>query len=123
MAIQKNAPTREAADRIVDARLAAQRNGDANDTIYQWNASRDYDPSPGLEHIVAPLLAVNSADDERNPPETGIMQRQIARVKKGFFYLIPATENTNGHGTVSMAKLWKSQLMTFLASIPASSTK
>jgi homoserine O-acetyltransferase/O-succinyltransferase len=123
LAIQKNAPTREAADRIVDARLAAQRNGDANDTIYQWNASRDFDPSPGLERIAAPLLAVNSADDERNPPETGIMQRQIARVKNGHFYLIPASENTSGHGTVNMARLWKSQLITFLASVPVSSTQ
>lgn len=71
LAYQKQAPTREAADKLLDGRLAAPFAADANDTLYQWDASRDYNPSPGLELIEAALLAINSADDERNPPETG----------------------------------------------------
>ena len=118
LAIQKAAPTREAADRIVDARLGGSSGADANDTIYQWDASRDYDPSPGLEKITAPLLAITSADDERNPPETGIMARQIARLKNAHAYLIPVSENTRGHGTTGMARLWKAQFEVFLASLP-----
>ena len=118
LAIQSQAPTREAADKIVEARLAGTSNADANDVIYQWDASRDYDPSPGLEKIKAPLLAITSADDERNPPETGIMARQIARLKNAHAYLIPASADTRGHGTTGMAKLWKAQLVAFLARLP-----
>jgi hypothetical protein len=73
--------------------------------------------SPALERIRAPLLAITSADDERNPPETGIMRRQIARVKNGRAYLIPAGEETRGHGTTGMAKFWRPQLEAFLASL------
>jgi homoserine O-acetyltransferase len=73
LAYQKLAPTREKADKLLDDRLAAPFTADANDTLYQWDASRDYNPSPGLERIQSALLASNSADDERNPPETGIM--------------------------------------------------
>ena len=118
LALQKAAPTREAADRLVDARLAGTGGGDANDTIYQWDASRDYDPSPGLEKITAPLLAINSADDERNPPETGILQRQIARVKNGKILIIPASEDTRGHSTAGVSKYWTRQLQEFLAAAP-----
>ena len=71
LAYQKQAPTREAADKLLDGRLAAPFAVDANDTLYQWDASGDYNPSPGLELIEPALLAINSADDERNPPETG----------------------------------------------------
>jgi homoserine O-acetyltransferase/O-succinyltransferase len=118
LAYQKAAPTREKADKLLDGRLAAPFAADANDFLYQWDSSRDYDPSPGLERIQAALLAINSADDERNPPETGIMERELKRVKNGRLYLIPASEDTRGHGTTVMAKLWKQQLQEFLATVP-----
>ena len=118
LAYQKMAPTREAADRLVDARLAAPFTADANDFLYQWDSSRDYNPAPGLERIAARLLAINSADDERNPPETGTMAREIKRVKNGALYLIPASEETRGHGTTAMAKFWKQQLQELLQAAP-----
>ena len=117
-ALQKAAPTRELADQLLDARLAAPFAGDANDHLYQWDSSRDYNPSPGLERIQATLLAINAADDERNPPETGLMEREIRRVKNGRYYLIPASEQTAGHGTTGQAKFWKQQLADLLQRAP-----
>jgi len=114
LAYQKLAPTRALADKLLDDRLAAPFTADANDFLYQWDASRDYNPAPGLERIQAALLAVNSADDERNPLETGIMERDLKRVKNGRLYLIPASEDTRGHGTVGMPKFWKQQVQEFL---------
>jgi len=113
-AYYKAAPTREKADRIVDERLAAPFTADANDFLYQWEASGDYNPSPGLERTRAALLAINSADDERNPPELGIMERELARIPGARLYLIPASEETRGHGTTGMAKFWKAQLQELL---------
>jgi homoserine O-acetyltransferase len=121
LAYQKLAPTREKADKLLDDRLAAPFAADANDTLYQWDASRDYDPSAGLERIQAALLAINSADDERNPPETGIMEREIKRVKNGKLYLIPASDETRGHGTTCLAKFWKQQVQEFLETAPRGS--
>ena len=118
LAYQKLAPTRETADKLLDGRLAAPFTADANDTLYQWDASRDYDPSPGLERIQAALLAVNSADDERNPPETGIMERELKRVKNGKLHLIPASDETRGHGTTCMAKFWNQQVQELLETAP-----
>jgi homoserine O-acetyltransferase/O-succinyltransferase len=118
LAYQKLAPTREKADQLLDSRLAAPFTADANDTLYQWDASRDYDPSPGLEHIQAALLAINSADDERNPLETGIMERELKRVKKGKLYLIPASDETRGHGTTCLAKFWKQPVGELLEAAP-----
>jgi homoserine O-acetyltransferase len=118
LAYQKLAPTRALADKLVDGRLAAPFAADANDFLYQWDASRDYNPAPGLERIQAAVLAVNSADDERNPPETGIMERELKRVKNARLYLIPASANTRGHGTVAMAKFWKQQVQEFLQEVP-----
>ena len=117
-AYYKAAPTREKADKLVDDRLAAPFNADANDFLYQWEASGDYNPAPNLERIEAPLLAINSADDERNPPELKIMERELKRVKNGRLYLIPASEDTRGHGTTALAKFWKQQLQELLASAP-----
>ena len=99
-------------------RLAALTSADANDYLYQWDSSRDYNAAPGLEKIKAALLAINGADDERNPPETGLMDREIKRVKNGRLYLIPASEDTRGHGTTGIAKLWKQQLQEFLQAVP-----
>jgi homoserine O-acetyltransferase len=110
----KRAPTRAAGDRLVEAQLAAVSTADANDTIYQFDASRDYDPAPKLAAITAPVLAITSADDERNPPETGLMTRGIAKLKNGQAFLIPASEDTRGHGTTGMARLWKERLVRFL---------
>ncbi len=118
LAYQKLAPTREQADKIVDARLAGRPDADANDLIYQYDSARDYDPSPALERIEATLLAINSADDERNPPETGVTERAIKRVKNGRLYLIPASEDTRGHGTTGSAKYYASQLRELLQSAP-----
>jgi homoserine O-acetyltransferase len=118
LAYQKLAPTREQADKLLDERLAAPLLSDANDFLYQWESSRDYDPSARLERIEAALLAINSADDERNPPETGITERELKRVKNGRLYLIPASEDTRGHGTTGMAKFWSQQLQQLLHTAP-----
>jgi homoserine O-acetyltransferase len=117
-AYYKAAPTRETADKLVDERLAAPFAADANDVLYQWDASRDYNPAPGLGRIQAAVLAINSADDERNPPELGIMERELQRIKNARLFLIPASEETRGHGTTGMAKFWKQQLRELLESVP-----
>jgi homoserine O-acetyltransferase len=91
---------------------------DANDFLYQWDSSRDYNPSPGLQRIEAVLLAINSADDERNPPELGVLDREIKRVKNGRVFLIPGSEETGGHGTTGRAKFWKNELAQLLQSAP-----
>ena len=119
LGLQKQAPTREAADRLVEARLTAPILGDANDAIYQFEASRDYDPSPKLARITAPVLAINSADDERNPKETGLLEKGVAQVKNGQSFLIPASDDTRGHGTTGAAKFWKDRLAKFLMGLPA----
>lgn len=115
---QSIAPTREKADKLVDARLAAPPPRDANDFIWQFDASRDYNPSAGLERIQANVLAINSADDERNPPETGLMDQAMKRIRNGRLLLIPASAETRGHGTTGMAKFWKQQLADFLNTVP-----
>ena len=109
---------RAQADKLIDDRLAAALAADANDYLYQWESSADYNPAPGLERIEAALLAVNSADDERNPPELKIMEREMRRVKNGRFFLIPASEETRGHGTTGLAKFWKQQLQELLQNAP-----
>lgn len=119
-ALQRIAPTREAADKLLDSRLKGPFPADANDTLYQWDSSRDYNPSAGLEKIRATLLAINSADDERNPPETGILEREIKRVKSGRVLLIPGSPQTAGHGTTAQAKFWKDELVKLLQSAPRS---
>lgn len=119
LGLQKLAPTREAGDRLIDAQLTAPLTRDANDTVYQFEASRDYDPSPRLGRIAAPLLAINSADDERNPRETGLLEKGVSQVKQGQYFLIPASDDTRGHGTTGAAKFWKEQLTKFLSNLPA----
>ena len=118
-AYQKLADTREHADQLLADRYAAPFTADANDYLYQWESSYDYNPSPGLDRITAPLLAINAADDERNPPELGIMEREIKRVKGARYYVIPASTETRGHGTTAMAKFWKAQLQEFMQALPA----
>jgi homoserine O-acetyltransferase len=118
LAFQKQAPTRQLADKIADDRLKAPFAGDANDVLYQWDSSGDYNPAPGLEKIQAPLLAINAADDERNPPETGLMDNALKRVKGGKLYLIPASEDTRGHGTTGFAKFFAKPLGNFMQTVP-----
>jgi len=118
LAYQKLAPTRAAADKLLDQRLAGPFPFDANDFLYQWDSSRDYNPAPKLEQIKAALLAINSADDERNPPETGLMVEALKRVPNGKLYLIPASPDTAGHGTTAMAKFYKAQLEELLRTAP-----
>ncbi len=111
----KQAPTREAADRFFDDMVRRQLSRtDANDMLYAFDASRDYDPGPNLESIKAPLLAINSADDQVNPPELGILEREIKRVKRGRYVLIPISDRTRGHGTHSVPELWKQHLAELL---------
>jgi homoserine O-acetyltransferase len=117
-ALYKAAPTREKADQLLDQRLAAPFPADANDVLYQWDSSRDYNPSAGLEKIKAKVLAINAADDERNPPELGLLDREIKRVKNGRVLLIPASDNTAGHGTTGMSKFYERELGELLQSAP-----
>jgi homoserine O-acetyltransferase len=114
LAYAKHAPTREAADRLIDERLAQPFTADANDFVYQWSASADYDPTPLLPKITAKVLAINAADDERNPPETGLTEAAMKQVKGSRLYLIPASPDTRGHGTTANAKFYTKELAGFL---------
>src|SRR5436305_2035676 len=112
---QKQAPTRDAADKFYEDRMKAQlARTDANDMLYQFDASREYNPSPKLETITAPLVAINSADDLINPPELGIIEREIKRVKRGRYVLIPTSDETRGHGTHSLPRIWQQYLKELL---------
>lgn len=112
---QNEAPTLAKADTLLDAAVAARaRTADANDILYAVEASRDYDPNPALEKIRAPLLAWNSADDLINPPELGILEREIKRVPRGRAVVHPLTPETRGHGSHTVAKLWKDDLAALL---------
>jgi len=116
--LQKQGPTNALADKVVDARLAAPMTADANDFLWQWGSSADYDASADLEKIEATLLLINAADDERNPPETGLTDAAMKRVKNGKLYLIPASEQTAGHGTTGSAKHYSKQLDELLKTAP-----
>jgi len=108
-------PTWAATDKAVADRLAAPARGDANDTIYQLLAARDYDPGPGLGTIKARVLAINSADDERNPAELGVTARVVKTLRAGRYYEIPVSSETRGHGTTGQAHFWTAELSKFLA--------
>lgn len=116
--LTKAAPTREKADTLLDQRLQAPFAGDANDHLLQWEASRDYDPAPGLERIQARVLAINSADDERNPPELGLLDAAMKRIRDGRAYVIPGSPDTFGHGTTGRAAFWKAELARELERTP-----
>lgn len=114
----KSVPNAEAGDKLVSERLNARSRGDANDLIYQYSASSDYDALGQLEKIKVPVLAINSADDERNPPELGVMDESIERLKDSRLFLIPTSPETRGHGTTGNAKLWKHELQALLSRLP-----
>lgn len=112
---QKEAPDRDSADKFLDDRIKRYlQEDDANDLLYQVDASRDYNPQPKLATIKAPLLAVNSADDQINPPELGILEREIKNVPHGRAVILPISDATRGHGTHTLAAIWKDQLVSLL---------
>jgi len=115
---QTLAPTAAKADKMVDEQLAMATPSDANDFVYQWDASHDYNPSAGMEKIEATVLAINAADDERNPPETGVTADAIKRIKNGKLYLIPASAETRGHLTTGNAAFYAEQLKELLQTAP-----
>jgi homoserine O-acetyltransferase len=115
---QMTAPTRDAADRfLTDQMRRRTASADANDFLYAFEASRDYDPSPGLERITDPVLAINSADDVVNPPELGLMETLMRRVRRGRYVLVPTGPDTHGHGTHSWPAVWQEDLKRFLSEL------
>jgi homoserine O-acetyltransferase len=113
--MQKQAPTREESEALLEGLLDSYTsNLEANDAIYQFQASRNYDPQPHLSKITAPLLAINSADDQINPPELRILETEIRKVENGKAIVLPITDETRGHGTHSIAALWQDHLAALL---------
>ena len=116
---QTQAPTRDRADTVIRAYLETRiRTTDANDFLYQFNASSDYDPSPHVGRITAPALFINSADDAVNPPELGIAERMVKQMPTTRFILLPITSATRGHGTHSLPRIWGGALRDFLSTLP-----
>ncbi len=114
--MQKQGPSKDAADKMFDDTMKQRLTvTDANDLLYQVDASRDYNPQPKLETIKTHLLAINSADDAVNPPELEIVEKEIKRVKNGRFILLPITDETRGHGTHTIAAIWQKYLAELLA--------
>ena len=114
----KSGATRDAADKWYEDQVKSRTaSTDANDMLYQFNASRDYDPSPNLEKITAAVLAINSADDVVNPPELGLMEKLMPRVKRGRYVLIPTSDQTRGHGTHSIPTIWGKYVEEFLKNL------
>jgi len=112
---QQRYPTRDQADAFLHKEENAwMRHLDANDLLYQFDASRTYDPSGKLERITAPVMAINSEDDQVNPPRLGVMEREIKRVKRGRYVLLPTSDATHGHGTHSLPAVWKGYLAELL---------
>ena len=112
---QKDAPTPEKADKALAKAVAeAYKTRDANDILYAVESSFDYDPGPGLARIQAPLLAINFADDLINPPELGILEREIKKVPRGKAIVMPRSEQTRGHGTHTLAAVWKHHLVALM---------
>jgi homoserine O-acetyltransferase len=115
----RQAPTRDKADSVIRRYIDnAMKTTDANDMLYYFNSSRNYDPSPHLEQVTVPVLAINSADDFVNPPELGIVEKLIARVPHATFVMVPISDQTRGHGTHSWPAVWGGHLRDFLATLP-----
>ncbi len=124
LGLQKQAPTRAAADTAYDKMITGyDKKADANDWLYWFDSSYDYDPSPDLEKISAKVLAVNFADDELNPPQLDVMNAAFARVKDGRFVLVPTSPETHGHQSLRFASLWKGYLAEFLGKPQATTEK
>ena len=115
---QRVAATRDAADSVIRSYLDDRmRTSDANDFLYQFDASRDYDPSSFLAQITAPALYINSADDQVNPPELGMAEKLAANIAHAKFIMIPVSEQTRGHGTHSLPLVWGTYLRDFLSTL------
>ena len=112
--LYKLAPNSDSADQLLNQRLNASFVADANDNLYQWESSKDYNPVPHLDKIKARMLIINSADDERNPPELGLMEKELPKIKNAKLFLIPASPETSGHSTTGQARWWKKELATTL---------
>src|SRR5579859_7394234 len=113
--MQKSLPNRDAADAYAKDRIEAAMAGlDADDLIYQVDASRTYDPDPELGRITAPVMWINSADDFINPPELGVAEREVTKIRNARFVLVPASLETHGHGTHTWAAVWKDHLAELL---------
>jgi homoserine O-acetyltransferase len=113
--MQKAAPTKGAAEAYVDKYVArADAATDANDLIYQLDASRNYDPSAHLDRITVPVMWINSADDYINPPELGIAEKMVGKMPRAKFVLVPISDKTRGHGTHTVAAVWKGDLLELL---------
>ena len=119
LAYLDKAPDSKAGDELVKKMLAGQTKMDANDFLYQWDSSRDYNPSPNLDKIKAHVLAVNSADDERCPVESGIMEKELKSLRNAEYYLIPGSAETSGHGTTMNARFWSARFAEFISKVPA----
>lgn len=117
-ALQRLAPTSQAANALIAERLAAPFTGDANDVLFQWESSADYNASTDLEKIEATVLVINAADDERNPPELKVLERELPRIKNARLLLIPASPTTSGHGTTGQASLYATELADLLQRAP-----
>ena len=116
---QKVAPSRAAMDDLYARMVEGAKKLDANNQLYAIEAVMDYDPSPDLEKIKARLLAINFADDEVNPPELGVVEREIKRIAGARFVLVPASDSTHGHYTYNLAALWKQHLVDFMKELAA----
>ncbi len=116
-AMQKIGSTREKADAFVNSKLNEPMAADANDNLYQWEYSADYDPQPFLKNIKARVLIINAEDDERNPPELGRMEQVLKQLKNARLHLIPSSDQTSGHGTTGQAKWWSQELLKELQSV------
>jgi homoserine O-acetyltransferase len=114
LALMQQAPTSAQADVLIARRLQETRPADANDLLFQWRSSRDYDPAPMLDRIRAPVLAINAADDERNPVELDVLEKAIATLPRARSYIIPPSADTRGHGTTGNARHYTRQLAEFL---------
>ena len=117
-ALQRIGATREKADAFVNSKLSDATPADANDNLYQWESSADYDPEPFLENISARVLIINAEDDERNPPELARIERALQRIKNARFHLIASSDQTSGHGTTGQAKWWHQELSKELLATP-----
>jgi homoserine O-acetyltransferase len=116
--LQKIASTSDKGDALLKQRLTAPMPGDANDHLFQWESSKDYDPSADLERIKATVLVINSADDERNPPELGILDKALPRIKNAKALIIPGSPDTFGHGTTGNARFWKKEVGELMQTAP-----
>lgn len=116
--LQKIAPSSAQGDALLKQRLNVPAPTDANDLLFQWESSKDYDPSAGLEKIKATVLVINSADDERNPPELGVLEKALPRIKNAKALIIPGSPETFGHGTTGNARFWKKEVGELLQNAP-----